>query len=278
VIDAAVIRRRVLLLRVLPVLVALAAAAALLAVLDRADVAVAGSDLLPDLDQATPANLTITRAGRVWRLGFRSAVSNVGDGPLAIEAHRRGTDVATMTADQLIDRKGAPRQVVSGVGRLRFVVSPDHRHWHLLRFDRYELRRAGRPGRVVRDRKSGFCLGDRYATLRRPPAAAREPAYESRCGLSAPGLLGITQGISVGYGDDYAANLEGQYLPLNGLRGGRWVLVHRVNGDRRLREGDYSNNAASLLLELRWRRGEPMVRVLRSCPRTDRCDRNVRID
>jgi Lysyl oxidase len=268
--------RRVLLVRLLPVVVALAAAGALLAALDRT--AVAGSDQLPDLDQATPAGLEITRAGRVWRLGFRSAVSNVGDGPLVIEAHRSGTDVATMTADQLVDREGAPRQVVGDVGKLRFVVSPDHRHWHLLGFDRYELRRAGRPRRAVRDRKSGFCLGDRYATLRRPPAAPSEAVYTSRCGLASPGLLGITQGISVGYGDDYAANLEGQYLPLNGLRAGRWVLVHRANGDRRLRERDYSNNAASLLLQLRWRRGAPMVRVLRSCPSTDRCDRNVRID
>ena len=51
------------------------------------------------------------------------------------------------------------------------------------------------------------------------------------------------------------------------------MLVHRVNGDRRLRELDYRNNAASVLLELRWQRGAPAVRLLRVCPGTDRCDR-----
>jgi lysyl oxidase len=268
--------RRVLLLRVVPVVLALAAAATLLAAFDRA---AAGSERLPDLDQAAPSELTITRADGVYRLGFRSAVSNVGAGPLIVDAHRRGLDSATMSGDQLIQRRGAPRQVVRDVGRLRYVVSPDHRHWHFLGFERYELRRAGRERVLVRDRKTGFCLGDRYASRRRLPAAPPRPVYETRCGLSAPGLLGVTQGISVGYGDDYAANLEGQYIPLTGLRPGRYVLVHRVNGARRLRESDFSNNAASLLLELRRRGGEPMVRVLRTCPGSGRCGgRDLRID
>jgi glucose/arabinose dehydrogenase len=97
--------------------------------------------------------------------------------------------------------------------------------------------------------------------------------YTSRCGLGEPQLIGVKEGISVGYGDDYKANLEGQYLRLTGLPSGRYVLVHEVNADRRLHELDYSNNAASLLLELRWRHGQPMVRILRQCPNTDRCDR-----
>ena len=122
-----------------------------------------------------------------------------------------------MTADQLIERAGSPPEVVPGAGRLRYVVSPDHRHRHLLGFDRYAL--------------------------------------------------------SVGYGDDYPANLEGQYLRLTGLSAGRYVLVHRVNGARRLRELDHGNNAASLLLQLRWRADEPMVRILKRCPDSSRCDR-----
>src|SRR4029077_18634549 len=54
---------------------------------------------------------------------------------------------------------------------------------------------------------------------------------------------------------------------------GRYVLVHQVNVDRRLRELDYGNDAASLLLELRWQHGHPLVRILRECPGTARCDR-----
>ena len=266
----------VLVVRLLPVVVTIAAGIVLLTAIHRSDASAAGSERLPDLDQETPRGLTITRVqsdGQArYLLGFRSAVRNLGDGPLIIDARRAAPGTETMTANQLIERDGAAPELVAGVGRLRYVVSPDHRHWHLLGFDRYLLRRADARQAAVRDRKSGFCLGDRYrverGSLRAAPA---EPRYTSRCGLAAPGLLGVQEGISVGYGDDYAANLEGQYLPLTGLRAGRYVLEHRVNAGRPLRELDYGNNSASLLLELRWRSDAPMIRVLRRCPDTSRC-------
>jgi glucose/arabinose dehydrogenase len=270
---------RALAFRVLPVAVGFTVSVAVSAIAVDTHVAAAGSQRLPDLDQATPSQLVITRSGPrrqpVYRLGFLSAVSNVGDGPLIINGHRSGLDTATMVADQLVETAGAPRQVVPGVGELRYVTSVDHRHWHLLGFDRYELRVAGHSGvAAARDSKTGFCLGDRYReTGRVLPAAPRQPAYTSRCGLAQTQLLGLTEGISVGYGDDYRANLEGQYLRLTGLRSGRYVLVHEVNADRRLRELDYGNNAASLLLDLTWRRGEPVIRVLKACPDTAGCDR-----
>ena len=180
----------------------------------------------------------------------------------------------TMVAEQHIERSGAPRTIVPEVGRLRYVVSPDHRHWHLLGFERYLLRRAGSSEVVERDRQSGFCLGDRYrVTGRDLPAAPPAPVHTTNCGMAQPQFLRVTEGISVGYGDDYAANLEFQYLTLDGLRDGRYVLVHRVNGDRRVRESSYVNDASSALLALRWAEGVPQVRVLRVCPDSDRCDR-----
>jgi hypothetical protein len=240
-----------------------------------------GHARLPDLRQEVPSTLVLTRAGTAerpeYRLGFRSAVSNVGDGPLVIDGHRAGVDRGTMVADQVIYRQGGPRQTVPGVGRLRYVVSPDHRHWHLLRFQRYELRRPGSTEALVTDRKTGFCLGDRYAVAAAPlPHRASHPAFASRCGLEQTQLLGIREGISVGYGDDYAANLEGQYLPITGLPDGRYVLVHRVNVDRTIRETSYRNDAASVLFALRWRGGAPRIRILARCPDTARCKARAR--
>jgi glucose/arabinose dehydrogenase len=258
--------------RVLPVVTALVISAVGLVVAVHPSPA-AGPERLPDLVQVTPTDLVITRADGSYLLGFQSAVSNLGDGPLIINGHRPGEQTGTMVADQVVERDGAPAEVVADTGRLRYVVSPDHRHWHLLGFDRYELRHAGHTTVAVRDQKTGFCLGDRYATTQRPAAASSDAVYTSRCGLGEPQLLGVQEGISVGYGDNYTANLEGQYLRLTGLPAGRYVLVHQVNADRRLRELDYSNNAASLLLELRWRHGQPMVRILKTCPGTARCDR-----
>jgi Lysyl oxidase len=233
-----------------------------------------GALRLPDLDQETPSQLDVAVSGTPayphFRLGFGSAVRNVGAGALIIDGHRPDRRTPNMAGDQLIERDGAGRLRVPRVGRLSYVRAATHRHWHLHGFDRYDLRRAGGDRVMVRDRKSGFCLGDRYAAIATPSAP---PAYTSRCGLYQPRRLRVREGISAGYGDNYGAHLEYQDLPLDGLRDGRYVLVHRVNGDRAIRESSYANNASSLLLDLRWRDGKPLVNVLRACPHTARCDR-----
>jgi Lysyl oxidase len=265
------------LLRLLPPAVAVAVCAVgLAASAGHPRQAAPESERLPDLDQEVPSALEVTAGGRpgrpIYRLGFRSAVSNVGAGPLIVSGERLRTARPAMTADQLIEQANAPESVVEDVGRLRYVRSEDHEHWHLLRFERYELHRAGERQRRVADRKTGFCLGDRYSTGLDLPAQPPAPVYTSRCGLGATARLRLVEGISVGYGDDYPANLEGQWLPLTGLEAGRYVLVHRVNAGRRLRESSYANNAASVLFRLRWRGGVPSVRELYSCPDTARCE------
>ncbi len=233
---------------------------------------------LPDLDQETPSQLKvreqISRGHRSYRLGFRAAIRNIGDGPLIIDGHRPETRTsATMTADQLIDTKAGSSERVTGVGELRFGRSPDHGHWHYLGFDRYELRRAGSSHVLVRDQKTSFCLGDRYrVTSLVLKNASTDPVYTSRCGLAQPDLVHVREGTSVGYGDDNSAYLEDQDLPLDGLSDGQYVLVHRVNADRRLHELSYANNASSLLIDLRWKRGVPQLRVVASCPDSARCN------
>jgi hypothetical protein len=260
------------------VLVRLAPTALAIAAMVPAAIAASGSQaqgarLLPDLDQEPPTGLIITSSGHAWNLGFRSAARNVGDGPVIITGHRPSHMQKTMTADQTIELTSGPSEVVKGTGHLRYVKSPDHQHWHLLHFERYELRRVGARRPAVRDRKTGFCLGDRYAVPNPPvlPARAPEKVYASACGLERPGLLGVKEGISVGWGDDYAANLEGQYLPISHLRRGRYLLIHRVNTDHRLLESSYANNAASALLRLRWRSGVPRITILAVCPDSARC-------
>jgi len=233
--------------------------------------------LLPDLEQVVPRQIAIVRvrtpAGVRERLGFASAVENVGAGPLVLEGRRAGATRPEMDAAQVVERADGTRERVERAGRMRYTTSPDHAHWHLLGFDRYELRRASDGRRVVRDAKTGFCLGDRYATPRSRglPARAAYPAYESRCGLRRPQIESVTQGISVGYGDDYDPQLEGQYLDVTDVPPGRYVLVHRVNADGRLRDAARANDAASALLTLERRAGRARIDVRALCRGTDRC-------
>ncbi len=232
-------------------------------------------ELLPDLAQDRPTSLAIQIAGSAgaprYRLVFGSAVANIGTGPLLIEGRRRNRRRTRMRGDQLVLRADGSTRRIRGIGRLRYVVSSDHQHWHLLDFDRYELRRARDFARVLRDRKTGFCLGDRYPI----GPASGGPTFTGGCGFNRPGLLRVGEGISPGFGDDYQPQLEGQYLDVTRLPAGRYVLVHHANPERTLAESDYSNNAASMLLELAWpggRAAPPELVVLAICPDSARCD------
>jgi hypothetical protein len=236
--------------------------------------------LLPDLEQASPGRIQgVTDAGAKgprFRLGFASAVDNVGAGPLLIVGRRGLHSQARMTATQIVRRSDRFSVSYPRVGTVRYVRSETHRHWHLLAFDRYELRRASGYALVRPDRKTGFCLGDRYETSRSVdlPGEPRKAVWTDECGKSRPGLLTVREGISVGYGDDYKPTLEGQYFDVTRLPPGRYLIVHRVNVDQRLRESDYSNNASSLVFDLRWPNGfgkSPRIDVLRRCPNSALC-------
>lgn len=238
-------------------------------------------DLLPDLDQRVPTGLEVKRvqagAKLAFHLGFDSAAANVGDGPLSLFAHRASRREVTMSVNQFVSQqRGLPR-VVRDVGVMSYVVHPDHKHWHLLGFERYEIRVPGRPHSPLRrDRKTGFCLGDRYAVpnARALPAFDPAPAQPDLCGIGRPDLLSLFSGISVGYGDEYVAHLEGQHVDVTGLPAGQYVLVHTVNTDGKLVERDYTNNESSLLFSLTWpdgMRALPRVRELRRCPDTSDC-------
>lgn len=235
------------------------------------------ASLLPDLAQEVPQDLAVVRRGRGENRGFRlvfaSAAANVGRGPLVVEGRREDRGQEHMVAEQLVRRADGSTGTHRGVGRLVYVRSPDHDHWHLLPFMSYELRPLTRASGILADSKTGFCLGDRYISTI-PLAPGSEPApgvFTSRCGLGRPGLRRVRQGISVGHGDDYPPLLEGQYLDITEVPSGEYELVHRVNRGRALRESSHANNAASLALRLTWRAGEPRVRVLRACPGSARC-------
>jgi hypothetical protein len=213
---------------------------------------------------------------------------------MILVAHRTSRKSVFLTADQYVDmvQPGSStvvdQEIVRGVGRLRYVYASTHEHFHYLSFDRYELRRASDNRRVSHDRKSGFCLGDRYligagsSSARGASFAARRPVakasivttrdLDQECGSGKPGLLTVKEGITPGNGDNYKPSLEGQFLDLTGVPAGRYRLVHRVNADRKLHETTFANDTASALIELkRSKSGRPTVRVLKRCTATALC-------
>lgn len=235
-------------------------------------------ELRPDLDQRAPTDLSFhvsEGGGRRYLLGFTSASDNIGEGPLSIVASRPSRAVPTMQAAQGVLIGGGATRTYPDIGFLRYTVALPHRHWHLMDFQRYELRRASDHALVVRDRKSGFCLADHWALVPGVvPAKPQRPVFNSNCGQGNPRALSVSQGTSVGYTDRYPAHFHGQNLDVTRVPAGTYVLVHRANPDLLLQELRYENNAASLLISLSWPRGRanaPVGRVLAACPGSERC-------
>jgi hypothetical protein len=218
---------------------------------------------LPDLKQVKPAAISVLAVRGEYRLVFLSVVENVGEAAIVIHGRRATRAEAAMAAEQVVRFADGSTRSHAVDAELRYVSSETHEHWHLLGFERYELRRASDGELVSPDRKTGFCLGDRFdASPRELPNEPSNAVWTRECGRGCRGLLSIQEGISPGYGDDYVPRLEGQYVVLDGVPAGRYRLIHRVNPTRALREADYSNNSASVLLDLAWRDGEPTVTVV----------------
>jgi Lysyl oxidase len=154
--------------------------------------------------------------------------------------------------------------------------SPDGRRIAFVsaRHGNQEVYRARDFAVTVRDRKSGFCLIDRCGQVSPQIPVSGPPRFVGDCVTGQPDARRVEQGTSVGYVDRYPAFFHGQDLNLTGLPGGRYVLVHRANPERTMREVSYSDDAASVLLELTWPNGAsaaPRVSVLRRCETSERC-------
>ena len=222
-------------------------------------------ELLPDFDQRAPFRLTVVGT----KLGFASATDNVGNGPVWVRGDRP-TPTGPMTARQLVRLSDGTTRTYDDAGRLRYTFSPTHSHWHLLDFQRYELRTLDGE-LIMRDRKSGFCLADHYGLARRRVVRFTGARFLGNCAAADPRALAVEQGTSTGFTDLYPPSFHGQDLELRGVPAGTYVLVHRANPTEQLEELGYTNNAASLRIRLAWKTGIPQVEKLRTCPDSADC-------
>lgn len=225
-------------------------------------------ELLPDFDQRPPSSLTIAGGAGHWLLGFTSLVDNIGLGASELVGVR-APGQQRMTGTQRVRLGNGSVRTYRGVAQFRYTNSPPHHHWHLMRFDSFELRTPDGTT-LVRDRKSGFCLADHWGAA---PGywPNRRPHFLGDCEQYHPEATRVLMGTTPGYTDRYPAFFHGQNVDITGVQTGTYVLMHRVNASMLLRELRYDNDAASVRIRLTWRNGYPTVRVLRSCPATAIC-------
>jgi hypothetical protein len=230
-----------------------------------------GTDLLPDLKTLDPKDLQIenvTVGGQnVKRLRLDNEVLNapaLGSGIGVLEIYSIANDCngnGNITDDRsavqrIYQDANADGHFTRGVDTAStthaagcMVFHEAHDHWHFDGFSRYELKQLpGTNGTVVASsEKVTFCIADVW---RRAPALPGSPSskYYTGCGKVS------TQGLSVGWSDEYPYTTAGQYIELDPggtyIGDGDYCLVSIADPSGLVSETDETNNEASVEIRL----------------------------
>ena len=174
-------------------------------------------ELLPDFAQRPPSGLQLEGGEGRWLLGFTSLVDNIGLGP-SVFVGVRSPGRPRMTGTQRVLLANGAWRTYTGVAQFRYTNSPPHHHWHLMKFDSFQLRTLTGET-LVSDRKSGFCLADHYG-LAPGKWPNRRPHFLGNCKQYDPQATSVTMGTTPGYTDRYPAFFHGQNVDIHACRPG----------------------------------------------------------
>ncbi len=204
----------------------------------------AGTPLYPDLRTLRPTNLYFDRVvfgdGLThYVLRFDNTVWNAGGGRLELEGKKR-----SKIYQNLYD---AP---VAGTLAQRLYIGNDsifhsgHNHYHLDNFASYLLLKKDASGvyqaTTKKGTKTSFCIID-YARV-----SGSYGAQYTGCGRT-------LQGLTVGWGDTYGANLTDQWIDLgtSRLADGTYAVQSTADPRNKLVESNDGNNVATTCFTVR---------------------------
>lgn len=201
---------------------------------------------LPDLQIFDPYDIhTVgSRDAGDLRLKFGTMIWNAGVGPLETRGARNPQTEQLEVYQYLYPQGEGQAQRGRRIGT--FDYNHRHGHLHLRTFARYQLWSLGPQGKlreaVATNDKVGFCLMDIEPVDVARRNAAPAPVYA--------GCRADMQGISVGYGDEYVAQLFEQDLDITDLSDGNYALVTVANPDLEIAEARYRNNTSVVMIAL----------------------------
>jgi phosphohistidine phosphatase SixA len=198
--------------------------------------------MLPDLRTLPPANL-LMRVNPVTGqklLRFTNSVQNDGPGALELIGYSGLALEKTIVVQKIYTSGSLFQHVMVG----EFIFHPEHDHWHLGGFARYEIwslrPNGGLDSMVAVSDKVSYCLRDDARS--NLPGASRRQAYL--------GCNQEKQGISAGWMDIYYYHLPDQSINVTHLPDGIYALRSVVNSENLLWEQSRANNAAMIYFEI----------------------------
>src|SRR6266498_3563398 len=205
-----------------------------------------GSDsnlLLPDLETLPPSQLAIRVYSVTGKklLRFTNSIQNNGPGTMELWGYSNPTSKKTIVIQHIYSADGSSfKNVVAG----EFIFHPEHNHWHVEDFSRYELWSLDSSDAldtiVALSDKVSYCLRDDARSDL--PDASRQQTY-MRCDDK-------SQGITAGWIDIYEYYLPGQSIDITDVPDGIYALRSIVDPGNQFRELNRSNNAAVLYIEI----------------------------
>ena len=207
-----------------------------------AGAAVAQTALRPNLVPRGAFNVSLaTDAGGRSTLRFSTTTWNGGSGPLELAAGEVDTGSGKLRVYQVVyQSSGAPVLNFAGA----FEYHPAHEHMHFNDYALYTLQPVNAPGGSQRTgAKTTFCILDNTPVNLGLPGAPSAPFY-SRCGRD-------LQGLSIGWGDTYGAELAGQEIDFTANADGIYQLKIEVDPKKVLLETNEADNVSCVLLNLK---------------------------
>jgi Lysyl oxidase len=210
--------------------------------------AAAAADRLPDLRLARLADLAIdtTSAEANGRrlLRFTTVIVNVGAGAFEVHATRSSatsTGFSSVAQRVYNDARGYRDAPVAGAALIW--GGDGHNHWHLRDLQQFVLSSPTNASIAPRfGAKVGFCFYDNVRYNLKLAGAKHRAAYTASNACGHLNDLDVMMGLSIGWGDRYAAPLRGQYVDITGLPAGDYRLRATADAKGQFLEASDANN------------------------------------
>lgn len=216
-----------------------------------------GKNKLPDLAIRELDRFSVAATDERKLLKFPVVTTNIGTGPLEVNAIRPNVDSVDWATHQTIYHVNGTKTVLPKSKSQFYFAGDEHRHWHFKDFDLYELHDATGTKLQIGE-KHGFCLEDNTSYRDWPSTgkngSPKKAVYSENktkaCGDGLPLALYIQHGLSVGWGDTYPVSLPDQFINITGLPDGVYTVKVTANWQQMIREANYQNNSAVAKIQI----------------------------